>query len=299
MNWQDRLIALAIVAVWGFNFVVIKWGVAGVPPFLLGALRFVAAAGLGLVFVRRPVIPWRWLALYGLTVGFGQFACLFTAIKVGMPAGLASIVLQSQAFFTLLIAFAWQRERFTRYQLAGLLIGGLGLWCIGGIGVGELPWLGFVLTLAAAVSWALSNVVVRGIVRAGHQPDMMGLVVWSSLFPIVPFLVVSAWLEADAIHWAEIVTLRSLFAILYLALIATLFGYGQWSRLLARHVANVVAPYSLLVPFFGVLSAALFLGERLTFWQWTGGAVLLAGLAVNVFGPRLFNLSSRARTVSS
>ena len=290
MDWKDRLIALAIVAVWGFNFVVIKWGVAGVPPFLLGALRFSAAASIGLIFVRRPDIPWRWLALYGISVGFGQFACLFTAIKLGMPAGLASIVLQSQAFFTLLIGMLWLRESFTRWQLAGLVIGSGGLYLIGGLGAANLPLLGFVLTLCGAASWALSNVVVRRIVAAGFKPDMLGLVVWSSLIPIAPFFAMSALFEAERIVWAQVFTVQSLFAIAYLALVATLFGYGQWSKLLSRHAANVVAPFSLLVPFFGVLSAALVLGERLTFWQLAGGAVLLIGLAVNVFGPRLLLL---------
>ena len=290
MNWQDRLIALAIVAVWGFNFVVIKWGVAGVPPFLLGALRFSAAAGLGLLFVRRPAIPSRWLALYGLSVGLGQFACLFTAIKLGMPAGLASIVLQSQAFFTLLIGMLWLGEPFTPWQLAGLLIGSAGLYLIGGLGAASLPLAGFVLTLCGAASWAFSNVVVRRIVAAGYKPDMLGLVVWSSLAPIVPFFALSGLFEADRIVWAHVATPQSLFAIAYLALVATLFGYGQWSKLLSRHAANVVAPFSLLVPFFGVLSAALVLGERLSFWQLAGGALLLAGLAVNVFGPRLLAL---------
>lgn len=290
MNWQDRLIALAIVAVWGFCFVVIKWGVAGVPPFLLGALRFAAAAGIGLLFVRRPAIPWRWLALYGLSVGLGQFACLFTAIKLGMPVGLASIVLQSQAFLTLLIAMLWLRESFSAWQLAGLLIGSAGLYLIGGLGAAGLPLSGFVLTLCAAASWALSNVVVRRIVAAGFKPDMLGLVVWSSLVPVVPFFALSALFEADNIVWAQVFSGKSLFAIAYLALIATLFGYGQWSKLLSRHAANVVAPYSLLVPLFGVLSAALVLGERLSFWQLAGGGVLLAGLALNVFGARLLAL---------
>jgi O-acetylserine/cysteine efflux transporter len=133
-------------------------------------------------------------------------------------------------------------------------------------------------------------VVVRRIVAAGYKPDMLGLVVWSSLVPIVPFFALSGWFEAERIVWAQVATPQSLFAIAYLALVATLFGYGQWSKLLSRHAANVVAPFSLLVPFFGVLSAALVLGERLSFWQLAGGALLLAGLAVNVFGPRLLAL---------
>ncbi|WP_437677099.1 EamA family transporter [Sorangium sp. So ce131] len=290
MTWKDRLVALAIVAVWGFNFVVIKWGVSGIPPFLLGGLRFSAVVALGMSFVRRPAIPWRWLGLYGLTVGFLQFACLFTAIRVGMPPGLASIVQQSQAFFTMLIALVWQKERFTGWQLSGLLVGGSGLWLIGGMGVADIPLLGFVLTLLGAFSWAVSNVVVRAIVRAGHQPDVMGMIVWSGLFPIAPFFLVSSLLEPSRIVWADVLTVKSLFAVGYLAVISTLFGYGQWSKLLSRHPANQVAPYSLLIPLVAVLSSWLVLGERLSFWQVTGGTVLLSGLAINVLGPRLVAL---------
>ena len=287
MRWPDRLVALAIVAVWGFNFVVMRWGVSGIPPFMLGGLRFATVVACAALLVPRPAIPWRWLAVYGLCVGLLQFGCLFSAIRVGMPAGLASIVLQAQALFTLLIALLWQGERFTRWQLAGLLTGGAGLWLLGGKGAVGIPPAGFVLTLLAALAWATSNVVVRAIVRAGHTPDTLGLVVWSGLFPIVPFLGVSLLVERDQVRWDDVLTLRSLFAVGYLALVSTLFGYTQWSRLLSRYPASVVAPYSLLVPFFGVLSSALVLGERLTPWQLAGGGVLLLGLAVHVLGPRL------------
>ncbi|MCG9076612.1 EamA family transporter [Laribacter hongkongensis] len=279
MPLADRLVALAIVAVWGFNFVVIKWGVAGVPPFLLGALRFAVAAAVGLWLVRRPQIAWRDLAVYGLTVGFGQFAFLFSAIKAGMPASLASIVLQSQAFFTLLLGFAWLGERFGRAQLAGLATGSAGLFLIGLSSGNSLPATGFGLTVAAALCWAVSNLVVRRIVRRGGSPDMLALVVYSSLVPIVPFLLMWALFEQPATDWSAVLTLKSAAAVGYLALVATLFGYSQWSRLLSRHSANVVAPYSLLVPFFGVLSASLFLGETLDGLQVLGGILLVAGLA--------------------
>ena len=276
MPLTDRLMALAIVAVWGFNFVVIKWGVAGIPPFLLGALRFAVAAAIGLWLVRRPRIAWRDLAVYGLTVGFGQFAFLFSAIKAGMPASLASIVLQSQAFFTLLLGFAWLGERFGRAQLAGLATGSAGLFLIGLSSGNSLPAAGFGLTVAAALCWAVSNLVVRRIVGRGGSPDMLALVVYSSLVPIVPFLLMWAVFEQSATDWSAVLTLKSAAAVGYLALVATLFGY---SRLLSRHSANVVAPYSLLVPFFGVLSASLFLGETLDGLQVLGGVLLVVGLA--------------------
>ncbi|WP_229804410.1 EamA family transporter [Paludibacterium paludis] len=288
MPWFDRFIALGIVAVWGFNFVVIKWGLAGVPPFLLGGLRFLAVSLIGMLIVPRPRLPAGWLALYGLAMGFGQFSCLFLAIKLGMPAGIASIVLQSQAFLTLIIAFLWLKESFSPLQVLGLVIGFAGLWCLAyATGSTTVSWLGFGLTLCAAASWAFSNVVIRAFIRRGHTPAMLGVVVWCSPFLVVPFGLFSWGLEREQIHLAALLQFKSLFAVGYLAVVASLFGYGQWARLLSRHPANIVAPYSLLVPLFGVLSAWVFLGERLSGWQWAGAGLLLGGLVVNVFGPGL------------
>ncbi|WP_434628236.1 EamA family transporter [Chromobacterium sp. CV08] len=281
--------ALAIVLVWGVNFVVIKWGVAGVPPLLLGALRFALVALPAVFLVRRPALPWRYLALYGLTVGVGQFGCLFSAIKLGMPAGLASVVLQSQAFFTLLLARLVLGEPWRRSQLAGLTLALGGLALIGIGKGGDMTALGFGLTIAAATSWAASNIVVRAIGRAGFKVEPLGLVVWSSLVPPLPFLLLSMWLEggeriAGALRGFDG---QSLFAVAYLAFAATMLGYGLWSRLLARHAAARVAPFSLLVPVVGLLASHWLLGESLTPAQLAGSGLLMAGLVVTVFGGRL------------
>ena len=289
MPLTDIAQALAIVLVWGVNFVVIKWGVADVPPLLLGALRFTLAALPAVLLVRRPAVPWRWLAAYALTVGVGQFGLLFSAIKLGMPAGLASVVLQAQAFFTLLLASLVLGERWKAAQLVGLLCALAGLALIGVGKGGNMTLIGFALTVAAALSWAASNVVVRLIGRAGYRVEPLGLVVWSSLIPPVPFLLLSFWLEGGERIVAALghFSLSSLLAVAYLAFVATLFGYGLWSRLLARHAANKVAPFSLLVPVVGLIAASLLLGERLSAGQAVGSLLLLGGLVINVLGERL------------
>nr|WP_294864533.1 EamA family transporter [uncultured Pseudogulbenkiania sp.] len=289
MPLTDIAQALAIVLVWGVNFVVIKWGVADVPPLLLGALRFTLAALPAVLLVRRPAVPWRWLAAYALTVGVGQFGLLFSAIKLGMPAGLASVVLQAQAFFTLLLASLVLGERWKAAQLVGLLCALAGLALIGVGKGGNMTLIGFTLTVAAALSWAASNVVVRLIGRAGYRVEPLGLVVWSSLVPPVPFLLLSFWLEGGERIAAALghFSLSSLLAVAYLAFVATLFGYGLWSRLLARHAANKVAPFSLLVPVVGLIAASLLLGEHLSAGQAVGSLLLLGGLVINVLGERL------------
>lgn len=293
---KDLLLALIVVLAWGVNFVVIKVGLHGVPPMLLGALRFILAAVPAIFFVKRPQVPLRWLLAYGLTISFGQFAFLFTAMYVGMPAGLASLVLQAQAFFTLALAAVTLGERFRAQNVIGLLIAAVGLGIIGlqGLGSGSAMTLaGFVLTLCASLSWATGNIVTKKIGKV----DLVGLVVWASLVPPIPFALLSWHFEGPQ-QIAQALTgisASSVFAIAYLAFVATLVGYSLWSRLLTRYPAGQVAPFSLLVPIIGLASAALMLGETLTIAQIGGALLVMGGLAVNVFGGWIVQRLSAAR----
>jgi O-acetylserine/cysteine efflux transporter len=279
---KDLLLALVVVIAWGINFVVIKVGLHGVPPMLLGALRFALAAVPAVFFVKRPQMPWRWLLAYGATISFGQFAFLFSAMYVGMPAGLASLVLQAQAFFTLIFAGIFLHERFRAPNVVGLAIASGGLAVIGMQGGHAMTLAGFVLTLCAAGSWALGNIVTKKVGKV----DLVGLVVWGSLIPPLPFLALSYALEGPQRIATALsgIGATSIFAVVYLAFIATLLGYGLWSRLLARYPASQVAPFSLLVPIVGLASASVFLDEHLSAPQIAGAALVMVGLAVNVFG---------------
>lgn len=282
MSPKDLLLASVVILAWGVNFVVIKVGLHGVPPMLLGALRFALAAFPAVFFVKRPNVPLRWLLAYGLTISLGQFAFLFYGMYVGMPAGLASLVLQAQAFFTLLFAAMFLGERIRPASLAGLAIAACGLALIGMQGGHAMTFAGFMFTLAAAAMWALGNVVTK---RMGPV-DLVSLVVWGSLIPPLPFLGLSLVFEGPARIEASLVSIPmlSVFAIAYLAFVATLVGYSLWGKLLARYPASQVAPFSLLVPVIGLVSAALLLGEGLTPMQIAGAALVMAGLMVNVFG---------------
>lgn len=282
MSPKDLLLASVVILAWGVNFVVIKVGLHGVPPMLLGALRFALAAFPAVFFVKRPKVPLRWLLAYGLTISLGQFAFLFYGMYVGMPAGLASLVLQAQAFFTLLFAAMFLGERIRPASLAGLAIAACGLALIGMQGGHAMTFAGFMFTLAAAAMWALGNVVTK---RMGPV-DLVSLVVWGSLIPPLPFLGLSLVFEGPARIEASLasIPMLSVFAIAYLAFVATLVGYSLWGKLLARYPASQVAPFSLLVPVIGLVSAALLLGEGLTPMQIAGAALVMAGLMVNVFG---------------
>lgn len=286
MSPKDLLLALVVIIVWGLNFVVIKVGLDDMPPMLLGALRFMLAAFPAILFIRRPQIPLRWLLLYGLTISLGQFAFLFYAMSVGMPAGLASLVLQSQAFFTLLFAALFLGERLRATNLLGLLVAAAGLLLIGLQGDRLMTVAGFFLTIGAASMWALGNIVTRKLGKV----NLVGLVVWGSLVPPLPFLALSWQLEGpDAIEAAlRGINLDSILVLIYLAFGATILGYGLWSRLLSRYPASQVAPFSLLVPVVGLTSSALLLDERLGPLQVLGALLVMLGLLINVCGGWLY-----------
>ncbi|MTJ81134.1 MAG: EamA family transporter [Telmatospirillum sp.] len=303
MPLRDSLSALLVVVIWGVNFVVIKIGLKDSPPLLLGALRFALVAFPAILFVRRPRIPTGKLLAYALSLCFGQFAFLFSAIHLGMPTGLASLVLQLQAFFTLALTAIVFGDRLGRHNLAGLALAfaGLGVLAfasvggasVGGTSVGGanlrgagVPLIGFVLTICAAASWAIGNIVSKTIGPA----DLLGLVVWSAPVPVLPFLAASALLEGPEriAATAQHISLALVLAVAYLAFAATLTGYTLWGRLLTRHPAWKVAPLSLMVPVVGLTTSWLALGESLSPAQGAGALVVLAGLVLNVFGGRLF-----------
>ncbi|UHL63465.1 EamA family transporter [Paralcaligenes sp. KSB-10] len=283
MPVRDWLAALAVISAWGINFVVIKVGLHEIPPLLLGGLRFGLVAFPAVFFIKRPLLAWRSLLLYALTLSFGQFVFLFTAIYVGMPAGLASLVLQSQAFFTVLIAALFLGERVRWPNVLGIVVAVLGLVLIEqGALPGSVSVLGFILTLCAALSWACGNIVVKRIGKV----DMLGLVVWAALIPPIPFFVLSWVIEGPARirHSLLSISAVGVASVIYLALVATIVGYVLWGRLLGRHPVSKIAPLSLLIPVIGLVSSWLLLGEHLSLIQWVGGAVVMLGLALNVFG---------------
>ncbi|PUZ11188.1 O-acetylserine/cysteine exporter, partial [Cronobacter sakazakii] len=290
MTRKDGLLALLVVLAWGLNFVVIKVGLHAMPPLLLAGLRFLLVAFPALLFVARPKVPFRLLLGYGLTISFGQFAFLFSAIKFGMPAGLASLVLQAQAFFTIVLGVFAFRERLQAKQLTGiaLAVGGMLVLIEGSLNGQHVALTGFMLTLAAALSWACGNIFNKKIMQLPTPPAVMSLVVWSALIPVLPFFSASLVFDgADAVVQSLVnIDSVTVLSLVYLAFIATILGYGIWGTLLGRYETWRVAPLSLLVPVVGLASAALLLDERLSVLQIIGALLVMAGLYINVFGWR-------------
>ena len=299
MHPKDLALTLLVILVWGVNFAVMKVGVSQVPPLLLGALRFCLAAFPALLLFKPPRIALRWYVAYGSTICLGQFAFLFSAIHVGMPTGLASLVLQSQSFFTLLLAGWWLKERWQGHQLAGLLLALCGLVVIGmahahTLQGQSLPMWGFGLTLLAASSWACGNIVTRAVsqqLNALGSHSQIAFVVWASLVPPLPFLGLSLWVDGSEAVVTALLHLQvtTLAAVAYLAWVATLLGYGLWSHLMSRYPTHRVAPFTLLVPVVGLTTGWLAFGERLGAWHWAGAALLMLGLLTNVVGGTVWH----------
>jgi O-acetylserine/cysteine efflux transporter len=272
------LLAVLVTAVWGVNFVVIEVGLDHFPPLLFSALRFLVAAVPAVFFVGRPKVAWKWIVGVGLVLGVAKFGLLFIGMDAGMPAGVSSLVLQIQAVFTALFAFAVLGERPGRVRLFGMLIALAGI-AVAAVDEGESgPLTAFALLIGAAACWGASNVLTR----KASPPDALNFMVWVSTVPVLPLLGISLLFEGPS---ADLAALRSLDwqgagIIVYVAWITTVFGFGAWGYLLRRHPASTVAPFSLLVPVFGMSSAALFLGESVSPLGWCAATLLVAGVGL-------------------
>ncbi|WP_327175912.1 EamA family transporter [Streptomyces sp. NBC_01335] len=277
-------LAVLVTALWGVNFVVIELGLDHFPPLLFSALRFLIAALPAVFFVGPPKVAWKWIVGVGLALGVAKFGLLFVGMDQGMGAGLSSLVLQVQAVFTALFAALTLGERPGGVRVAGMAV------ALAGIGVAAVdegasgPVLAFVLVIAAAAFWGVSNVLTR----KAAPPDSLNFMVWVSTVPVLPLLGLSLLFEGwdrdtdalAAMDWTGAGT------VVYVAWISTVFGFGAWGYLLRHHPASSVAPFTLLVPVFGMSSAALLLDESVSPLRWCAAALLVGGVAVTSLGGR-------------
>jgi O-acetylserine/cysteine efflux transporter len=280
LSWRDALLALAIVFVWGTNFVVIRLGLDALPPLFFATLRFLFVVLPAVFFLPKPNVSWSNLAFYGVCIGLFQFGLLFIAMNGHIPPGLASLVVQMQVFFTIALAMWRTGERLKVHQLAAFALAIAGMAVIAAHNGHGVTLLGLGLVLAAALGWALGNQAGR---EAG-QVNMLAYVVWAALFSVPPLLILSLLMEGHAaivtgvtragwITWA---------AVLWQSVGNTMFGYACWGWLLSRYPAATVAPMSLLVPVFGFGASAVILHEPLPLWKIGATLLIMAGLAVNL-----------------
>ncbi len=276
MKPRDIALAVGVAALWGVNFVVIRVGLDHFPPLLFNALRFTLAAVPAIFFVGRPRVPWRWILAVALALGVAKFSLLFAGMAAGMPAGLSSLILQSQAVFTVLLAMFLLKERPGRRRLAGLAVAAAGVVIVA-TGLGDdLPGGAFALVIAAAAAWGVSNVATR---KAGTT-DMLRFMVWVSALASPWLIALSLLVEGPAadLDALRTVTPSAVFAVLFVAGAATLGGFAAWGHLIGRYGASTVAPFAMLVPLFGIASAALLLDEPVRPTDVLGGLLVIGGV---------------------
>lgn len=285
MRLHHIVLAILIAAIWGLNFIVIKIGLNELPPVQLCAIRFFLAAFPAVFFIKLPAAPLRMIIAFGLVMFTTQFALLFSGISVGTTAGLASLLLQLQVFFTILLAIIFLSEKPSIWQIIGAIV------AISGIGLvaenlgAEISIYGLALIIAAAAAWGLGNLISKKLGKI----DMLALVVWGSFFAWPPLLVLSFMLEPNS--WNMVVISRiswvTIGAIVYIVYPVTLLGFAAWSWLLNCYPAATVAPFTLLVPVFGFAASSLILGESFPLWKISAATLVIVGLCINLFGPSI------------
>ncbi|CAN1566400.1 RhaT Permeases of the drug/metabolite transporter (DMT) superfamily [Rhabdaerophilaceae bacterium] len=285
MALRDIVLALILAGLWGSTFTAMKIGVAEVSPLLINALRFGLSAFPALMFVRRPAVPLWTIIAFGLVLGVCKFTALFTALKWGMPAGLASIILQMQVFFTIGLAFVVLGERVGVFQLCGGAIALIGLALFAFDKAENASLLPFFVCLLAAALWGVANMVVK----TARTKDIFGFVVWSSAVAGPVLFVLSLLVDGPGTVWSVLAnpSWSTILVTLYLSLGATLFGYSVWNSLLSRYPVSLVGPFALLIPVSGMICGALFLGETLSGRAILASVIVFAGLVVNVFGDTI------------
>jgi O-acetylserine/cysteine efflux transporter len=293
LSWRDALLAVAIVFVWGINFVVIRLGLNALPPLFLATLRFVFVFVPACFFLPRPRVSWGNLAIYGLCIGMLQFGLLFVAMNGHISPGLASLVIQMQVFFTIALAIWRTGESLKPRQLGALVLALAGMGVIAAHNGQGTTLAGLILVLGAALGWALGNQASR---EAGRI-NMLAYVVWAAMFAFPPLLILSLLLEGPAAIMAGISHAGPLTwaNVLWQAGGNTLFGYSCWAWLLSRYPAATIAPTSLLVPVVGFAASALILNEPLPLWKFAATILIMAGLALNLlYRPKKAAISGEA-----
>lgn len=293
MQFRYLLLALVIVVIWGLNFVFVTVGLEGIPPLFMVFLRLFLTSLPAIFFIKKPQLPFRKIAAYGLTMFALQFSLAFVGINLGVTPGLASVLNQTQLFFSLFFAFLFLREKCTLWQIIGAFISFSGIMLIAMHIGGEVSLIGLLLIVCSAAGWGAGNVLSKTF----SNVDAISLICWSSLIAWPVVLMLSLLLEGpEAILYSmNNISRVSIISILYITYLSTFFAYSAWSWLLRRLPLATVAPFALLVPVFGMLGSALALGEPLPPWKLAASALVISGLSLNLLGPMLLSDKMKIR----
>lgn len=285
MKARHLLLAIAITAIWGANFSVIKLGLTSVDPFILAGIRFTLCALPAIFFIAKPDVPWRYIMGYGLVFGIGLWGVVNLGIQSGLSAGIASLVLQFSAFFTILLGSWLFKESISRFQYAGMALALCGLLSIVSIVDGTVTTAGLTLVLLGAVAWSAANVINK----KAKTTQVFAFLVWSSAFSPIPLFALDYAVNGSTGYSALVnqIDYRAVLSILFQVYPNTLFGYWVWNSLLKRYPVSTVAPLSLLVPVFGLLGSAMIFNETLSLNKIAAVVLIVSGLGVGLYGQRV------------
>lgn len=291
MSLRDIANAVLVAFIYGVSFVAIRLAVTDLPPLLVTGYRFFFAALPLILFLRFPSVRFWPLAAYGFVQGAVMFGLVFTAISMGMPAGLTSLIVQLQVFFTVLLAALLMAEAPSRYEIIGMALGFAGIALLG-TQDGEVPFVPFLMIVAAAFAWGVANIIAKQAKPAANET--LSFVAWSSLFGALPLFVLSSLIEGTSFalppHMPQ---LSTIVAVIFLAIITQLWAFTLWVGLLNRHPAPRVMPFALLIPVFGISSTALVFDERLSWQTGLASLLILIGLTIALMGPNLTTKRTR------
>jgi O-acetylserine/cysteine efflux transporter len=285
MKFKHVVIAVLVTAIWGLNFSIIKLGLKSVDPFVLAGIRFTLCALPAVFFIRRPKVKLSYLISYGLVFGVGLWGVVNLSIEAGLSAGIASLLLQMSAFFSILLGAATFRESISKFQCAGLLLASLGLACVVTLTDGSATFAGIVLIIAGAASWSVANIVIK---KSGTN-EVLAFLVWSSLFSPIPLFLI-AWVDHGTAAYVQTfarIDGRAIFSIFFQVYPTTLFGYWIWNSLLKKYPVSTVAPLSLLVPIFGMLGSMIVFSEHIGVTKLLAMLFIVLGLVTGLYGRRL------------
>lgn len=296
MPFTHVLLALLVAVVWGVNFLFIKLGVDEISPLLLCAIRFTLASLPAIFFIKRPDAPLRLIITYGIVMFALQFAFMFIGMGLGMTPGMASLIIQTQIFFSLILSSIVLRDPPKLWQVIGAFVSFTGIGLIAFHVDKTITVTGFLCLIAAAITWGFGNLITKKV----KTDDMISLVVWGSFVAAFPMYALSLMIDGPHSFITTLHTIdwKGILAISYIVYISTWVGYGTWNWLLGRHSISTVVPFTLLVPVISLFCSALFMGEALTAWKLLAAALVISGLVINLAGPRLVTLLSSAERKS-
>lgn len=284
MTIKDILIIIGVTIIWGLNFSIVKFGLDVMPPLFLNAMRFTVVAFMAFV-IPRPNVNWRIFAGIGIFVGVLKFSLVFVGLHLGLGAGLSSVVIQGQVFFTIILAFLLYKESVKGYQIIGLLIGFTGLLVMSFDNGEDFNFLGFLMTVIGAVMWGIANMFFR---RTGST-EAVAVIVWASVVAIIPLWLLSAFFEGTdvIVHTMQNLNFQSILVILFVSFSSTMFAYAMWGKMLSKYRAADVTPFALLIPVSGLIGGVFIMQEHISTTAMIGIIIIMLGLAISILGGRV------------